>query len=449
MFVPATPAQPAPALAPVGVVSAAPATVRARRCTPRLKVAARAAERARRSPRRPSTGTLLEAPRVRRRAGAWSRCRCSAGRGWQHARARPHRRHAAASGCSFLPAAGSAAGCVRLRFEGDADGARRAPAPRPAERLPPRRRLLVRRRRRPGLRRRADQLDARRRQQDAALRHARDAALRRPHVRVPVVDRGPYVAGREFDLTEATKQALGFGDTGRRLEHRACSEVASRRAGRSALGGFVQGLGFRTAVPFNHLDVPRHEPRARQTWLESLGDWSWPGHGATPRPPRRSRRRGCPRSRRRPAGAGAAGGGRCRRPGCARGGCCIGAAAERAGGRLRSRSALAGPARASAATRDVRPPARAAAAAPAEPAAARRRCGAISADARRQLDRSRAATARPRCARQGSLLRLPAARLCAARRERRALPGPLPAARQQPARDGLPAKSGCRTSSTA
>jgi rare lipoprotein A len=34
-------------------------------------------------------------------------------------------------------------------------------------------------------------------------------------VRVPVVDRGPYVAGREFDLTEATKQALGFGDTGR------------------------------------------------------------------------------------------------------------------------------------------------------------------------------------------------------------------------------------------
>jgi rare lipoprotein A len=33
-------------------------------------------------------------------------------------------------------------------------------------------------------------------------------------LRVPVVDRGPYVAGREFDLTQATKQALGFGDTG-------------------------------------------------------------------------------------------------------------------------------------------------------------------------------------------------------------------------------------------
>jgi rare lipoprotein A len=33
-------------------------------------------------------------------------------------------------------------------------------------------------------------------------------------VRVPVIDRGPYVEDREFDLTEATKQALGFGDTG-------------------------------------------------------------------------------------------------------------------------------------------------------------------------------------------------------------------------------------------
>jgi rare lipoprotein A len=34
-------------------------------------------------------------------------------------------------------------------------------------------------------------------------------------VRVPVVDRGPYVAGREFDLTEATKDALGFAGVGR------------------------------------------------------------------------------------------------------------------------------------------------------------------------------------------------------------------------------------------
>ncbi len=33
-------------------------------------------------------------------------------------------------------------------------------------------------------------------------------------VRVPVIDRGPYVAGREFDLTEATKRALGFDGVG-------------------------------------------------------------------------------------------------------------------------------------------------------------------------------------------------------------------------------------------
>lgn len=33
-------------------------------------------------------------------------------------------------------------------------------------------------------------------------------------VRVQVVDRGPYVEGREFDLTEATKRALGFEGVG-------------------------------------------------------------------------------------------------------------------------------------------------------------------------------------------------------------------------------------------
>jgi hypothetical protein len=33
-------------------------------------------------------------------------------------------------------------------------------------------------------------------------------------VRVPVIDRGPYVAGREYDLTGATRSALGFGSTG-------------------------------------------------------------------------------------------------------------------------------------------------------------------------------------------------------------------------------------------
>jgi hypothetical protein len=33
-------------------------------------------------------------------------------------------------------------------------------------------------------------------------------------VKVPVIDRGPYAAGRDFDLTAATKQRLGFPSTG-------------------------------------------------------------------------------------------------------------------------------------------------------------------------------------------------------------------------------------------
>jgi rare lipoprotein A len=40
--------------------------------------------------------------------------------------------------------------------------------------------------------------------------------LRRGHrvIRVPVVDRGPYVGGREFDLTAATRARLHFGGVG-------------------------------------------------------------------------------------------------------------------------------------------------------------------------------------------------------------------------------------------
>lgn len=39
-------------------------------------------------------------------------------------------------------------------------------------------------------------------------------------VTVPVVDRGPYVSGRDFDLTEATKARLGFPDIGVLLSSR-------------------------------------------------------------------------------------------------------------------------------------------------------------------------------------------------------------------------------------
>jgi rare lipoprotein A (peptidoglycan hydrolase) len=31
-------------------------------------------------------------------------------------------------------------------------------------------------------------------------------------VRVPVIDRGPFVPGRDYDLTYATRLALGAGD---------------------------------------------------------------------------------------------------------------------------------------------------------------------------------------------------------------------------------------------
>jgi peptidoglycan lytic transglycosylase len=39
-------------------------------------------------------------------------------------------------------------------------------------------------------------------------------------VTVPVIDRGPYAGAREYDLTEATKQRLGFPNTGTLLTNR-------------------------------------------------------------------------------------------------------------------------------------------------------------------------------------------------------------------------------------
>jgi rare lipoprotein A (peptidoglycan hydrolase) len=37
---------------------------------------------------------------------------------------------------------------------------------------------------------------------------------------VPVVDRGPFSGGREFDLTAATRNRLNFGSTGTVLSSR-------------------------------------------------------------------------------------------------------------------------------------------------------------------------------------------------------------------------------------
>ena len=176
MYVPATPAQPAPALAPVGDrLARAPAPLAGAALAPSLKVRRRAAERARRPPRHRRRHALKRtAPAA---PGASSRCRRSAATAGARSPTRAPAR-AGASACATARTASAASACA-CASPATARPAL-APAPRAPERLSPRRRLLVRRRRRPRLRRLADQLHARRRQQDASLRHARHAALRRP-----------------------------------------------------------------------------------------------------------------------------------------------------------------------------------------------------------------------------------------------------------------------------
>ena len=49
-------------------------------------------------------------------------------------------------------------------------------------------------------------------EQDAAVRHLVTFRYRNRELRVPVIDRGPFVAGRDYDLSYATKLALGAGD---------------------------------------------------------------------------------------------------------------------------------------------------------------------------------------------------------------------------------------------
>ena len=51
-------------------------------------------------------------------------------------------------------------------------------------------------------------------------------------VTVPVIDRGPYVAGRDFDLTEATKERLGFPGVGD-----GARQPLASAGGRAAAGG--------------------------------------------------------------------------------------------------------------------------------------------------------------------------------------------------------------------
>ena len=87
------------------------------------------------------------------------------------------------------------------------------------------------------LRRAPDAEHDRRRQQVAAVRHEADPAQAARIIRARVVDRGPYVGGREFDLTSATRQRLHFSGVGvvtgePRAERSSFARLAARTRGR-------------------------------------------------------------------------------------------------------------------------------------------------------------------------------------------------------------------------
>ncbi len=209
MYVPATPVQPAPALAPVGVVSAAPASFAAPLATT-LKVRHEQLNVLEDHPGTVS-GTLLE-NRHAGRAGRVVTLQQLVGRGWKTIASA----HTATGGrfrIGFRPRRiGSR--LLRLHFTGDATA---TTAHRRLGRLNVYRLAGASWYGGGGGTACGEQLTS------STLGVANKTlpcgtlvTLRYDghNVRVPVIDRGPYVAGREFDLTEATKRALGFGDTG-------------------------------------------------------------------------------------------------------------------------------------------------------------------------------------------------------------------------------------------
>jgi len=208
MYVPVTPAQPAPALAPVAVFSAAPATL-----SPPVDTALRVRTsqlNVLEDHRAAVTGALQEGHKGR--SGRVVALQELAGHSWRTvARARTH-----AGGRFRLSFTARRLGSerVRLRFAGDAYG-------RPAHR--PLGNLNVYRLAGAswyggggGMACGGSLTSSTLGVANKTLPCGTIVTLRYDgrSVRVPVVDRGPYVAGREFDLTEATKRALGFGDTG-------------------------------------------------------------------------------------------------------------------------------------------------------------------------------------------------------------------------------------------
>ena len=209
MYVPAAPVQPAPALAPVGVVSAAPALL----ATPTATTLKVRHEQLNVLENHTSTiaGTLLEAHRPGQ-PGRVIALQALIGRGWKTV-ATAHTAKRGRFRLSFRPSRlGSRA--LRLRFAGAGEAI--------------------------ASRRRLGRLNVYRlagaswygggggtacgQQLTSSTLGVANKTLpcgtmvtlryNGHSVRVPVIDRGPYVAGREFDLTEATKRALGFGDTG-------------------------------------------------------------------------------------------------------------------------------------------------------------------------------------------------------------------------------------------
>jgi rare lipoprotein A len=209
VYVPATPAQPAQALAPPGVLAlASPIAARPARTTFEVR---RTQLNVLDSHRATVTGTLEEA-RHPGRAGRVVTLQALGRRGWRTL-ASTHTRAHGSFRISFRPTR-LASERVRLRFAGDA-------LARPARRSLGR--LNVYRLAGAswyggggGLACGGALTSSTLGVANKTLPCGTIVTLRyNGHtVRVPVVDRGPYVAGREFDLTEATKHALGFGDTG-------------------------------------------------------------------------------------------------------------------------------------------------------------------------------------------------------------------------------------------
>ncbi len=209
MYVPATPVQPAPALAPVGVVSAAPALLAPPQTT---KLTVRSEQlNVLENHAATVTGTLGEGHRPGH-AGRVIALQALAARGWRTI-ALAHTSSRGRFRLSFTPRR-LGGKSLRLHFEGDA-----------ALRSSHRRlgRLEVYRLAGAswyggggGLACGGQLTSSTMGVANKTLPCGTLVTLRYGghSVRVPVIDRGPYVEGREFDLTEATKRALGFGDTG-------------------------------------------------------------------------------------------------------------------------------------------------------------------------------------------------------------------------------------------